>query len=76
VEIAHDMFSEFEYTIALIRPLLEDDQDILLLGLVLRKLDGDVTRYERVGFVSFHSLPSHRFESWMANWTQQAITLV
>lgn len=76
MEIDYDMFSEFEHTIILIRTLLDDGQGITALGLALLKLDGDGTRYKRVGFIAFHSVSSRRFESWITGWTQQTITLI
>jgi hypothetical protein len=47
-----------------------------VLGLALLELDGDDTRYERVGFIAFHPMHSNRFESWIAGWTQQTMTLI
>jgi hypothetical protein len=76
MEIDYDMFSEIEHTIILIKTLFDDDQGIRVLGLALRKLDGDGTRYERVGFIVFHSVSSRRFESWIAGWTEQTITII
>jgi hypothetical protein len=70
------MFSEFEHTIILIRILLDDDQVIRVLGLALLKLDGDDTRYEGVGFIHFYPMHANSFESWIADWTQQTVTLI
>lgn len=76
VEIDYDMFSEFEYSIILIKTLLDDHQNINVLGLVLVKLDGENTKYERVGFVAFHQICPKRFELWIQSWIQQTITLI
>ena len=76
MEINHDLFSESNYTIILIRTLLNEDQDIVVIGLSLLELDGDDTRYERVGFTLFYPMHLNRFELWIEGWTQRTITLI
>lgn len=75
VEIDNDMFSKSEHIIMITRATLEDEV-VDLVGLVLIKCDGVDTQYERVGFISFRTMPLKEFESWVAGWTQQTITLV
>lgn len=79
MEIDPAMFSKLEHTAIILTILLDDDQNIRVLGLVLAKLDGDAandTKYERAGFFRFFPMHSSKFETWISGWTQQTITVI
>lgn len=79
MDLDPNMFSGCEHIIIILTVLLDEDQNIRVLGLALRKLDGnhgDDAKYERVGFLRFYPMHSSSFKTWIADWTQRTITVI